>query len=77
MGDMVNHPPHYQSDKGIEVIDVIEAFAADDYFLGNVIKYALRANKKHESPLEDLKKARWYLTRKIENIEKDLRLKCS
>lgn len=23
---MVNHPPHYQSNSGLEVIDVIEAF---------------------------------------------------
>ena len=26
---MVSHPDHYQSEKGIELIDVIEAFTAD------------------------------------------------
>lgn len=31
---MVSHPPHYQSEKGLEVIDVIEAF--------NAIKYICR-----------------------------------
>jgi hypothetical protein len=29
MKDMVNHPEHYISDSGIEVIDAIEAFTSD------------------------------------------------
>ena len=72
--DMVNHPPHYQSENGIEVIDVIEAFTADlkggeATNTGNVIKYMLRWAHK-ENPLQDLKKARWYLDRLIKIVEK-------
>lgn len=29
MSDIVNQPPHYISDNGIETIDVIEAFTKD------------------------------------------------
>lgn len=66
--DMVNKPSHYQSGK-FEVIDVIEAFHLDkDFYLANVIKYILRSGKK-ENTLQDLKKARWYLDRKIQNLE--------
>lgn len=63
--DKVNHPEHYTYGK-IEVIDVIEAFNLD-YKEGNIIKYILR--HKHKNGLEDLKKARWYLDRIIENCE--------
>ena len=65
--DMVNSPPHYQSKSGLESIQVIEAFDLD-FCLGNVVKYILRAGKKNDE-LEDLKKARWYLNRKIEQME--------
>lgn len=65
--DVVNHPPHYKSDSGIESIDVIEEFGLN-FHLGNVIKYILRHQKKGK-PLEDLKKARWYLDREIEKLE--------
>lgn len=65
--DMINHPPHYKSDSGIESIDVIEGFGLN-FHLGNVIKYILRHDKKGK-PLEDLKKARWYLDREIEKLE--------
>lgn len=67
MIDVVNHPPHYKSDSGIESIEVIEAFNLN-FCLGNTIKYVLRHQKKGK-PLEDLKKARWYLDREIEKLE--------
>lgn len=72
--DMVNHPPHYQSETGIEVIDVIEAFTSDlkggeATNTGNAIKYILRWPHK-KNPLEDLKKARWYIDRLIKLVEK-------
>lgn len=67
MIDIVNHPPHYKSASGIESIDVIEGFGLN-FHLGNVIKYILRHNKKGK-PLEDLKKARWYLDREIKKLE--------
>jgi hypothetical protein len=65
--DMVNHPPHYKSG-GIETIDFIEAKKLG-YCLGNVVKYVSRSDHKG-APLEDLKKARWYLDREISNREK-------
>lgn len=36
--------------------------------LGNVVKYVSRAGKK-EDALQDLKKAQWYLNRKIQLME--------
>lgn len=60
--DLVNHPPHYKAG-GIETIDFIEAKDLN-FRLGNVIKYVARAEKKG-NPLEDLKKAKWYLEREI------------
>ena len=47
MRDMVNHPSHYQSQNGLEAIDVIEAFTAglegiEAVDTANAIKYILR-----------------------------------
>jgi len=68
--DPVNHPSHYTFGK-IEVIDAIEGLALEgDFLLGNVLKYVARAKHKG-AELEDLKKARWYLERKITNLEKE------
>lgn len=72
--DIINHPLHYQSSTGLEVYDVIKAFTEDltgerAVDQGNIIKYILRWNKKNG--LEDLKKARWYLNKMIEEIEKE------
>jgi hypothetical protein len=64
---MVNHPAHYKSG-GIETIDFIEAKKLG-YNLGNVVKYVSRSEYKG-APIEDLKKARWYLDREISNREK-------
>lgn len=61
--DPVTHPAHYCS-KGIEPIAVIEAYGLG-YCLGNVLKYVLRADLKGR-PVEDLRKAAWYLAREIE-----------
>jgi hypothetical protein len=67
MNDIINHPPHYKSKNGIEVIDVIEGFALD-YILGNVVKYVLRAGRKSDSPEDDLRKAQWYLNHAVEKL---------
>ncbi len=67
--DLINHPSHYQTESGIEVIDVIEAWNLP-YHVGNVVKYLLRARAKGEY-LENLLKAQWYLNRIIEKIKKD------
>lgn len=61
--DAVNHPQHYKSANGLEVIDVIEGFALG-FHEGNVVKYLLRWRQK--GGIEDLRKARWYLDRFIE-----------
>lgn len=70
---MVSHPPHYQSETGMEVIDVIEAFTFDlkgieAVCAGNVIKYICRWKQKNG--LQDLKKANWYLNHLINHVEK-------
>lgn len=70
---MVSHPDHYQSETGLEVIDVIEAFTFDLKGVeatdtGNILKYMCRWSKKNG--LQDLKKAKWYLTHLIEHVEK-------
>lgn len=70
---MVNHPPHYQSETGLEVIDVIEAFTFDLKGIeatdtGNIIKYICRW--KGKNGLQDLKKAMWYLNHLIDHVEK-------
>lgn len=63
--DVINHPSHYTRGK-IEVIDFIEDQQLP-YHLGNVIKYVARAGYKGDK-LEDLKKARWYLDRYINEV---------
>ena len=68
MAEHVDHPKHYRAETGYEVIDVIEAYGLC-FALGNVLKYISRAGHKHERVLEDLRKAQWYLNRKIEQLE--------
>lgn len=76
--EMVNHPSHYGgADNPYEAIKVIEAWEAD-FNIGTTLRYLCRCGKKtiggsaEEMRLEDLKKARWYLDREIQNIEKAL-----
>lgn len=69
MSDNINHPKHYGGDTVYEAIKVIEAWELN-FNLGNSVKYISRAGKKTKNPLEDLKKAQWYLNREIENLEK-------
>ena len=73
----VDHPRHY-ADTKIEVIDYIEDKNLG-FCLGNAIKYISRAGRKEsaamdtkQKTIQDLKKAIWYITRRIEEIEKDL-----
>lgn len=60
----VDHPDHYN--QGIEVIDYIESWDMD-FNMGNAIKYISR-HKLKGKPLEDLKKAKWYVERMIKNL---------
>lgn len=71
--EMVNGPTHYGgADNPYEVIKVCEAWGLDaDAYLFNVVKYVARSGKKDAlTELEDLKKAAWYLNRKIQNLQK-------
>lgn len=68
MTDNVNHPSHYTQGK-VECIDAIDAATCDlpgpdSFYVGQVIKYVWRYSIKG-NPLEDLRKARWYLDRII------------
>lgn len=66
--DNVNSPKHYHTGP-FEVIKVLKAWNITDFHLGNVIKYVARCGSKHDEPLEDLKKAAWYLNDKIKELE--------
>lgn len=71
--DNVNHPKHYASaSNGIECIDAIEAaterlLGLEAVCTGNILKYIWRW--KDKNGVEDLKKAKWYLEKLIEEAE--------
>jgi hypothetical protein len=66
MTDAINHPPHYkQHPSGIECIQITEHM---NFNLGNAIKYIWRAGLKSSSPVEDLRKAAWYINRELERL---------
>ena len=70
--EMVNHPDHYGGKNNVyEVVKVCEAWDLDkDAYLFNVVKYVARSGKKNpDKEIEDLKKAMFYLDRKIQNLE--------
>jgi hypothetical protein len=57
MTNNINHPTHYTDRNiGCECIDITQC---QPFCTGNVIKYLWRYNSKG-TPLEDLRKARWY-----------------
>lgn len=68
--DVVNHPSHY-TQGGIECIDAITAATVgktgiEAVCVANVVKYLWRYEEKNR--LEDVKKARWYLERLINEL---------
>lgn len=75
----VEHPSHYTSG-GIECIDAIKAMLSGyeqskistkfywHFLSGQILKYLWRWPLK-ERPLQDLKKARWYLDKLISDVE--------
>lgn len=72
--DAVNHPLHY-ADSKIEVIEYIEDKNLG-FCLGNAVKYISRAGKKVDNgmdaaskEIEDLKKAAWYINRRIIELQ--------
>ena len=66
--DPIINPSHYNQ-HGIEAIDAIKAGmskeAFEGYLKGNTLKYLWRYKYKGK-PVEDLKKAAWYLNRLVE-----------
>ena len=71
--DVVNHPSHYTQGK-VECIDAIESACINKQGIeavcvANVIKYLWRYENKNG--VEDVKKAKWYLERLIEGLEKN------
>jgi len=65
----VNHPAHYGGDVPHEVWKCLHDWGLEeDALLWNTVKYIARAEKKGHL-LEDLKKAHWYLSKRIELIE--------
>ena len=69
----VSSPEHYQSETGLETIEVIEAFTFDLKGIeavdtANILKYICRWKKKNG--LQDLEKAMWYLQHLIEHVIK-------
>lgn len=66
--DVVNHPKHYQLANGIEAIDLMEKTSTAPEFVGHLrntaLKYIIRAG--HKDPckyVQDLDKAKWYITK--------------
>ena len=72
MADNVNNPLHYNKGE-IEtidyIIDVLGKYEAVSYCQGNVIKYTGSRLFNKGNPLEDAKKARWYLDKMIKSLE--------
>ena len=65
--EMVNHPAHYNRGK-YEAIDIIESLEMN-FNLGNAFKYLFRAGHKDDI-IQDLKKAKWYIDREIQRLNK-------
>jgi len=66
--EAVDHPEHYNlHPSGVECIDIIEWMTHN---VGSAVKYLWRCDNKHPDPIEDLKKARWYIDREIQRLSK-------
>lgn len=70
------NPSHYRKGK-VECYEAIDTaitglIGFDAFCTGQVIKYMWRWKNKHpRNPVEDLKKANWYLQKLIEKYEKE------
>lgn len=74
MTDLVNKPPHYQSESGVECIDAIAAALGREGFItflrGQVLKYTWRLGKKDDA-LQDARKSLWYQQRLVDVLAAD------
>lgn len=67
--NIIERPAHYNShSSGVECYVIAQDFG---YILGNAVKYIWRAGLKSPNALEDLKKARWYVNKRIEQLENE------
>lgn len=70
--DPINHPAHYNAGN-IEtidyIVDVLGKYDAISYCQGNVIKYTGARMWNKGKPIQDAKKAVWYLNKMIELME--------
>lgn len=70
MNQKIN-PSHYKVG-GIEAIDIMKAKSTDEEFRGHLrlttLKYLMRTGHKDDE-LQEMKKAQWYLSRLIEELE--------
>lgn len=70
----IKRPTYYT--KGVECIDVMmQQFGANSvlqFCILNAFKYMFRCKQKHDDPIDDLKKAQWYINKAIETYEKEI-----
>lgn len=70
--ESIDHPSHYNTGGFLETIEVLRDWGiAEDFCVGNAIKYISRYKHKG-NPVEDLKKARWYLDYLIKMLENNV-----
>jgi len=65
----VDHPKHYNSHpSGVECIEIVESMG---FCVGNAMKYLWRVGlKESETTIQDLEKAKWYIQREIERVQR-------
>ena len=70
--DAVDHPPHYNKGniETIEyIVDVLGKEGAINYCYGNILKYTGTRLHEKGKPVEDARKAIWYLNKLVELLE--------
>ena len=74
--EAVDHPPHYNNGD-IEtidyIVDVLGPMGAVNYCHGNVLKYTGSRLFNKDKPVQDARKAIWYLNKMVELLEEDER----
>ena len=73
MSEQINHPKHYninwKGEQAIETFNYINSWRMG-YAEGNIVKYVSRYKYKGKG-FQDLKKARWYLEKLINEVENE------
>lgn len=73
LAKVVDHPSHYGGDVPHEVVKCLAAWGLEsDALLWNAVKYIARHKHKGDA-LTDLRKAEWYLLRRIVQLEKEIK----